>query len=955
MTTREMASHSSMASGEFVEVHEVDNFTDTRDENSVDSTSRMRLYAAKIVAARRTLLCVFGTTWAVSCFQAPAMFTNVDDQLGWDVLDGTGTKRARDEFNRYFPDLVDAKTESLLIWSDACPSLVDGECGEAVKRLINTANASLLKLDAASDRGWVKGVKNYYDYPVVMNKSPFLSEDKKTMLFQWTWKFPASRSEDAAVMANKVFSHVAQLSRKLRLDIQTAWGGPVAAHQDVVQANIQDSGVHAIAFLPISLGIFCFRVGSLTLALVPVITAVGSIVTSFAIGSLVCIVIPVNSMAPALMSFFTIALSVDYSLFLLTRYADERRAGSSWRPALETMLVSSGGVVLVSGAVISVASLSGAVLPGGFRGVALVSTVSCVSCMAWNVLIVPAIIASAPTFFDCCSSWPKASELQLRDDSADADVFRCGSPSGRIHSFEASPDLIVQELAKSKWFWWASQVTRWPVNLGVLIAVLVLCMPLVAAFWEYQPSIDTTTAEPRGASSTFVNERIRSEFSTGVGCPSPIYVLLVPRHAFGCPAVVRSNGYFSSSCQLMQNVISNTSGKVFEIDARNVMGISFFPKSLSAPTTELSCISWEVPFSSPLPVGKSLLSEEKLPGMLGVVQSVYKKLWPVVVSADETASVVAIAPTLDPTTTQGFQLVESMQAEFEALRALAVDGVDTAGCKLDGWIMSDAAAVWDFVSVTLQELPKAVVGSMVFAFLFVACRYSAIFLPVKLFLTVTLPIIWSYGVAVLIYQNGLLSGLGVDALQSKHGLIWQIPVCTCTMLFGLALDYDVFLFSRIWELRAAGYGNLDAVRLGVAGTASTLTSAGLIFIFEFSGALLSSVPASNQIGAVIMIAVLIDISIVELCFVPAMLSLGADLNWWPTPMPEPVRSVAQDLQGGERSSSIFVFPTGDMCGLLHDPEAVPMLHGKKPNGVASLMPRSGDASMGDARQQDAAE
>eukprot|EP00927_Polykrikos_kofoidii_P034899 TRINITY_DN2950_c0_g2_i4.p1 TRINITY_DN2950_c0_g2~~TRINITY_DN2950_c0_g2_i4.p1 ORF type:complete len:956 (+),score=128.36 TRINITY_DN2950_c0_g2_i4:531-3398(+) len=888
--------------------------------------SSTRSYAASIVASRRSTLGVFGSIGVLSCYQAPALFENVQDQIAWDVLDGTPTKKASDEFALSFPNLLDAKTESLLVWSETCPSLVDGDCGVAVKQILDVATKTLRQLDAASDRGWVSVVRSYYNFPIFFQKSPFLSEDKRKLLFQWTWKFPLSRSVDAAATATEVFRKAIEVAGQVGLDIHAAGGGPVATHTDVTEASVQDSGVHALAFLPVGLAVVGWRIGSLLLPLVPLITAAGSLATSFALASFLCLVVPVNSMAPALMSFFTISLSVDYSLFLLTRYADERNAGATWRPALEAMVEKSGGVVLVSGSVIAAGSVAGVVLPGGFIGVALATTISCITCIVWNVLVVPAIIGSAPGFFDCCSTWGKGGSPQLANTCSLTSSFN--APVGRGQSCEASQELIERFLSDSPWFWWATQITRWPVNVAVVVAVLVFCMPLTVALTMYEPSIDTTSSEPRGAPSTFVNQQIRNEFASGAGCPSPLFVLMRPQTSPGCSPTVRSDTFFDSSCHLAERILSSTEGTPFELDARSIMGVSFSPKSLTEHSTKLSCLPWKIPFTSPLPDASKLLSGNGLlTGALDQLRSLYLKVWQIAVSPDETYSVLVIAPSQDATTPEGFKLVQLLRSVVATAGDVAVDGKTVEGCGLDAWLLSEPSAVYDFVAVTLRRLPGAIGCSMLLAFLFVGCKFWAVFLPVKLFITVALPICWTYGLAVLIYQFGVLEWMQIDSVRSDHGFLWTIPVCTCTMLLGLGLDYDLFLFSRIWELRTDGYGNLDAIRLGVASTAGTITSAGLVFVMEFSGALLSAVPANNQIGAVIAIAVLIDITIVELCFVPAMLSLGVDLNWWPVKMPEPDRSVSKVPSIWDCQSSSLPNIAEGSCGLLQrQQETVPMLY-----------------------------
>lgn len=154
-----------------------------------------------------------------------------------------------------------------------------------------------------------------------------------------------------------------------------------------------------------------------------------------------------------------------------------------------------------------------------------------------------------------------------------------------------------------------------------------------------------------------------------------------------------------------------------------------------------------------------------------------------------------------------------------------------------------------------------------------------------------MPTIASYGLAVLIYQDGLLDFLHVPSLSKTNGLFWSVPVMTFTFLFGLGLDYDLMIFSRIWEFRSEGYSDRDAICLGIASMGPTIFTAGIIFTLEMAGALLSSVPIVNQLGAVIVISVLFDITIVETCFVPALLSLAPQLNWWPKEMPAAHRTL----------------------------------------------------------------
>eukprot|EP00928_Gymnodinium_smaydae_P041862 TRINITY_DN28276_c0_g2_i1.p1 TRINITY_DN28276_c0_g2~~TRINITY_DN28276_c0_g2_i1.p1 ORF type:complete len:919 (+),score=131.10 TRINITY_DN28276_c0_g2_i1:194-2950(+) len=849
------------------------------------NSQKLRTVSARIVRMRTFTLILFMIIAVFSGYQAPALFSSVTDQVSWDVLDGTPTAIAQEQFDTFFPGIADMQTESLLISCSRCTSLVTEPAAYVVKKLVVTVNQTALRLNATT--GWIKSTSSYYDFSGDVDPNPFLAPDGRTMLYQWRWSVPKGMNTEAGRIAAemlKTATAMARLTDSEYYGIEVTGGGAFATHRDVMRANVQDSGIHAVAFLPVGLIIVGIRVGSVTLMLVPILTAAGSMMTSFAIVSLVCKYVTVNATAPALIAFFNIALSVDYSLFLLTRYADERRAGATWRPALEVMVLNSGTVVLISGSVITAASLSAIFLPGGFLGMAIATSTACISCMTWNLMLVPAIIGTCPGFFDYCSSWNEAP----RQASLDGTPVRLE----RIYSCEASPDIMAEQLTRSPWFWWSSKITQWPTNLIVVSLVIALSTPLTQAFLSYRPSIDLTQAEPRGAPSTYANSQIRELFAAGAGCPSPLYVLVRPVPSAHCPGDVHNNPFFSSTCDLAQQIIAGTEGSAFELTSDNILGIAFHPKFQAVQSRNVSCLPWDDGAYNFKPDAKSMLTHNGFfTGLTEKLRGIYLKVWNTMVSADGTATMIAIAPTKDATSPEGFELVKTLRTLFANLTIPPVSATGMPRCQLQAYLLSEPSVVYDFVQVTLRQLPIALASTMLLAFVLVGCSYCALFLPLKLFLTVAMPIIWSYGVAVLVYQYGIADGLDMDALRKSSGFLWSIPVLTCTLLCGLGLDYDIFLFSRIWELRSEGYSNHDAIRLGVASTAGTITSAGLIFVLEFSGALLSAIPANNQMGAVIAIAVMIDITVVESCFVPALLSLGADLNWWPCKMPPASRSL----------------------------------------------------------------
>jgi len=134
----------------------------------------------------------------------------------------------------------------------------------------------------------------------------------------------------------------------------------------------------------------------------------------------------------------------------------------------------------------------------------------------------------------------------------------------------------------------------------------------------------------------------------------------------------------------------------------------------------------------------------------------------------------------------------------------------------------------------------------------------------------------------LTYQKGLLASFHWRAIGDTSGLYWLIPVMTVTILCGLALDYDIFLFARIYEYRTvAGLPTRKAIIYGVYNTGSIITAAGCIMAIAFCGLLFSQITSLNQVGFILVVAVLVDTFIIRILLVPSVLSLAGEINWWP--------------------------------------------------------------------------
>lgn len=192
----------------------------------------------------------------------------------------------------------------------------------------------------------------------------------------------------------------------------------------------------------------------------------------------------------------------------------------------------------------------------------------------------------------------------------------------------------------------------------------------------------------------------------------------------------------------------------------------------------------------------------------------------------------------------------------------------------------------DIIQATSERMPIAFGACVTICFVLIAISFGAALMPLILAVTVVLPISWTYGAALYVFEDGALEWIGLETLapMGDAGIDWTVPIFTLTIQLGLALDYAVFLFERIIEFRDWGFGERESIQLGLSSTGPIISAAGMIFALTMSSMLLASMPVTNQIGFIFVFSIIVDTFIVRTILVPAMLSLSPTLNYWPRKM-----------------------------------------------------------------------
>ncbi|OMC30589.1 hypothetical protein A5740_16350 [Mycobacterium sp. GA-1841] len=180
----------------------------------------------------------------------------------------------------------------------------------------------------------------------------------------------------------------------------------------------------------------------------------------------------------------------------------------------------------------------------------------------------------------------------------------------------------------------------------------------------------------------------------------------------------------------------------------------------------------------------------------------------------------------------------------------------------------------DRVSAT-QPLVFVFVALIAFVMLLVSIR--SVVLALKGVLMTVLSVAAAYGSLVVVFQWGWFEGLGFQKLSSLDS---TIPPLVLAMTFGLSMDYEIFLLTRIRERFLQTNNTRDAVAYGVSTSARTITSAALIMIAVFIGFAFAGMPLVAQLGVACAVAIAVDATVVRLILVPALMAMFDEWNWW---------------------------------------------------------------------------
>ncbi|CAN5450680.1 MMPL family transporter [soil metagenome] len=606
----------------------------------------------------------------------------------------------------------------------------------------------------------------------------------------------AGGEKDAPARAQDLVESMAETVQPDHQGVTVQAGGSAMVYSQINSQTQRDMLVMESIAVPLSFVVLVWVFGGLLAAGLPVLVAGLAIVGSLAVLRLIALTTEVSIFALSLSTALGLALAIDYTLLIVSRYRDEIADGAPPEQALITTMSTAGRTVVFSATTVALSVAAMVLFPMYFLKSFAYAGVATVALCALSALVVtPAAIVM----------------LGPRLDSLDV---RRGWRRLR-HRDEPAPKSVHQLF----WYRWTKAVMRRAVLIGLAgTAVLLLAgVPFLGIKWGFPDD----RVLPGSASAHQVGDRMRDGFADN---STTAVTVVMPDAAGLTPA---------------------------DLD-RYAMALSAVPDVVTVSTTTATF------------TGGNRVGPPSAPAAI-VDDSAY-------------LTVGTNAPLFS----------EASETQLDQLHAVAAPGerpVEFTGM---------AQVNRDSVESITSRLPLVLTVIAVVTFLLLFLLTGSVVLPVKALVLNMLSLTAAFGALVWIFQEGHLGALGTTPTGT---LVANMPVLLFCIAFGLSMDYEVFLISRIREFWLTNQDDTsESVALGLAHTGRVVTAAAAVMSISFAAMIAANVSFMRMFGVGLTLAVLVDATLVRMILVPAFMGVLGRWNWW---APAPLARLHHRLASGQ--------------------------------------------------------
>jgi len=589
-----------------------------------------------------------------------------------------------------------------------------------------------------------------------------VSADRRTTILPFVM---AGDKEEADNNIDDVLAVVGKANGESGFEVLIAGGASIDKDfQQVSESDLQTGEAFGI---PIALIVLVIVFGAVTAALVPLILGIFSIVVAVGLTALIGQEFQFSFFVTNVITMMGLAVGIDYSLFVVSRYREERGRGQEKLEAIATAGATASRAVFFSGMTVVLALLGMLIVPTTiFRSLAGGAIIVVIVSVLVSLTLLPALLGILGD---------KVNALRL--------------------PFTGRP-VVHESGSRPNGFW--DRVTRTVMRHPVvaLVATAALLIALAVPYFDINTGSAGVATLPDSRQSKQGFLVLEQDFSFGLVTPAEIAI----DGDVNGPAVQQS---------------------IDRLNAELAQDPSFGSSTLQVNDAgDLALFS--VPVSG------------------------------------------------DPSSGEAGAAVKRLRSEYIP-RAFSGTG---AGVYVTG----TAARQMDYLNVTDSYTPIVVAFVLGLSFVLLTVVFRSLIVPLKAIVMNLLSVGAAYGLLVLVFQKGV--GNELFGFQKVDIIEAWVPLWTFSILFGLSMDYHVFLLSRIRERFNQTNDNSESVAFGLRSTAGIITGAALIMAGVFGGIAAGQLVMFQQMGFGLAVAVLLDATIVRSILVPAAMQLLGTRNWY---------------------------------------------------------------------------
>ncbi|MDQ3512652.1 MAG: MMPL family transporter, partial [Chloroflexota bacterium] len=684
-----------------------------------------------------------------------SLLNDPDSQRGWDMIEEHGIREER------------PGTETIIVRS-ADVTVDDPAFQQTVQRVTDAFRA---------DTAVVAGAVNYYELNAQdpAGAAGLLSADRGTTIIPVTL---AGTLEEATEHGADVLAMLHdQQDAAPGFTILTVGDGSLneevnsLTEEDIARGESIGAG---IAFL-----ILIIIFGALVAAFVPLILAILSIGIAFGLAALVSQVSELSFFVTSMVTMIGLAVGIDYALFVVERYREERRRGATTQDAIVIAGGTASRAVLFSGLTVVVALAGLFIVPNNiYRSLSIGAILVVVVAVVATLTLIPAVIALLGDKLD----WPR----RPRYDAAMA-AKQAAWDRETIHGgFWGTITRVV--------------MGRPVISLVLAVAFLVLCS---LPYFDLNAGFNFASSLPEDLESKAAFDILDAEFSAGLISP----VEIVVEGPQDDPA---TQGAIATLTQRLGEATTAGGGPLYG----------------PATTTR---------------------------------------------SADNEIALISVPMNLDPNADAATDAIGQLRGDI-------VPPVEAALPSGQILVTGITANNVDFFEMRDAYTPIVFLFVLGLSFLLLMVVFRSLVVAAKAIVMNLLSVGAAYGLIVWVFQQGNL--IGLFGFQQVEVIEAWLPLFLFSVLFGLSMDYHVFLLSRIREHYDHSHRNAESVAVGLQRTAKIITGAALIMVAVFGGFASGRLVFLQQMGFGLGVAVLLDATIVRSILVPAAMALLGDRNWY---------------------------------------------------------------------------